>query len=566
MVKTGKRILIGLLMLALLLPSSAAFAEPKATAPVFVPGDVDLDGDVTATDARLALRASVRLEDYNPCSCEAAAADMNTDGDILASDARIILRMSVDLETPAPRTKKSCRLFSLSVPSAMLEKMVVETTDTSVSFYHKASRAAGLDDFLFRVSALPAEGILEKLDGSVFAFLLDGETERCVLITYPPMNGDRSDRYTEERAGLQNAAKSITGTFEPASWHDYPYFPDYRIFNGDFSGSDGVDMYYGLHIDEERYGVVSGVLSYASPDGETVVSADTTIQMAGSEGILSWRWDGRVYFGVIEIQANVLVADLNGPAGSWADTSSAPVVFYPMAEETLTESCRWFSVTLPEDWAGKYQCIAKEDTLTFLHKASVEAGAGGLLFSLTAMELPEDVENAGFGGVSDMRNLCALDSGSEYRYLTVFFDQPDQTTPATDGEYREMAAFVGSVLSAVSPAPDVTLQPFDFSDLSGRYRGVTYKGDAYTLRIYEWELNELKAEIYYVSDEGDRATLTADIMMFGNDGYVSWELPEIAVGGGVLRVGHDGLSLSLHPFDGSGSFDTGGFLRLAPVE
>ena len=66
---------------------------------IVVFGDADGDGKVSAADARLALRASVDLEDYSENSCYYKAA--NIDGDTLSSsDARLILRASVDLEDP----------------------------------------------------------------------------------------------------------------------------------------------------------------------------------------------------------------------------------------------------------------------------------------------------------------------------------------------------------------------------------------------------------------------------------------------------------------------------------
>lgn len=60
-------------------------------------GDVDLDDNITAADARLALRAAVGLEHYEKGSKQYNAADYNQDGEITASDARCILRVSVDL-------------------------------------------------------------------------------------------------------------------------------------------------------------------------------------------------------------------------------------------------------------------------------------------------------------------------------------------------------------------------------------------------------------------------------------------------------------------------------------
>lgn len=62
-----------------------------------LPGDADLDGGVTSADARLALRASVKLESLSAAAF--AYADVNGDGVITPADARSILRASVHLET-----------------------------------------------------------------------------------------------------------------------------------------------------------------------------------------------------------------------------------------------------------------------------------------------------------------------------------------------------------------------------------------------------------------------------------------------------------------------------------
>ena len=69
------------------------------TQPAVVPGDVSGDVEVTAEDARLALRAAVGLENYAPGSAEFLAADASKDGEITSEDARLILRAAVGLET-----------------------------------------------------------------------------------------------------------------------------------------------------------------------------------------------------------------------------------------------------------------------------------------------------------------------------------------------------------------------------------------------------------------------------------------------------------------------------------
>ena len=73
---------------------------PDEPTPELKPGDVDGDGEITAADARLALRRAVDLEDYAPGSAEFLACDVDKDGDVTAADARLILRAAVDLEDP----------------------------------------------------------------------------------------------------------------------------------------------------------------------------------------------------------------------------------------------------------------------------------------------------------------------------------------------------------------------------------------------------------------------------------------------------------------------------------
>ena len=59
-------------------------------------GDPDGDNKVSSSDARIALRASVGLDQLS--TWQKKAADVDHDGDITSADARIILRASVNLE------------------------------------------------------------------------------------------------------------------------------------------------------------------------------------------------------------------------------------------------------------------------------------------------------------------------------------------------------------------------------------------------------------------------------------------------------------------------------------
>ncbi len=85
--------------IAILLSLCLLFSCFALTASAAAPGDVDGDGKLTSADARLALRASVKLEkDIVEGTAAFDAADVTGDGVIKAEDARYILRASVRLE------------------------------------------------------------------------------------------------------------------------------------------------------------------------------------------------------------------------------------------------------------------------------------------------------------------------------------------------------------------------------------------------------------------------------------------------------------------------------------
>lgn len=72
------------------------FQYTVADRPQRILGDVNGDGDVTAADARLALRSAANLEYLDENSYNAA--DVNFDSEITASDARKILRVSAGID------------------------------------------------------------------------------------------------------------------------------------------------------------------------------------------------------------------------------------------------------------------------------------------------------------------------------------------------------------------------------------------------------------------------------------------------------------------------------------
>ena len=92
--KKAKRSLAVLLAFVLLFSAGvSATASEK-----YRSGDVDGDKQITPVDARLTLRASIGLEQYEKDSVEFMAADVNGSGVVEPEDARMILRASVNLE------------------------------------------------------------------------------------------------------------------------------------------------------------------------------------------------------------------------------------------------------------------------------------------------------------------------------------------------------------------------------------------------------------------------------------------------------------------------------------
>ncbi len=86
---------VAILIAALILVTSMMSCLTASA--VFV-GDVNHDGQVTAGDARIVLRAAAKLESLN--EKDSHIADANHDGQVTASDARIILRAAAKLESP----------------------------------------------------------------------------------------------------------------------------------------------------------------------------------------------------------------------------------------------------------------------------------------------------------------------------------------------------------------------------------------------------------------------------------------------------------------------------------
>ena len=123
---------ISILMVLALFVSLFAFAS--AVEPYSI-GDVDGNGQILADDARLALRASAKLEELT--EQQKTAADVDGSGEVLADDARVILRVSAKLE-PVPGKPGEIPAKPAS-PNEVLKATGMQTgydTENKVLYYH----------------------------------------------------------------------------------------------------------------------------------------------------------------------------------------------------------------------------------------------------------------------------------------------------------------------------------------------------------------------------------------------------------------------------------------------
>ena len=86
------------IMAALVVVMLSVIFTVGASAETYLRGDINTDGRISASDARLVLRIGAKLDEAT--ETQKLIADMNDDGKISATDARTILRISAKIEDP----------------------------------------------------------------------------------------------------------------------------------------------------------------------------------------------------------------------------------------------------------------------------------------------------------------------------------------------------------------------------------------------------------------------------------------------------------------------------------
>jgi len=176
-----KKRILSCLLAALLVIS----AVPLTFAADYTLGDVDEDGTISSADARLALRASVKLEDLSDLAKKAA--DVDFDDSISSADARLILRASVGLE---------------------------ELKDPHTHAYTKATvtkQASCTEDGEKKLTCECGEFVTEKIPATGHKEILDTATVKAATCTEAGYTGDKKCSVC--------GTKLSSGTAVPAAGH-----------------------------------------------------------------------------------------------------------------------------------------------------------------------------------------------------------------------------------------------------------------------------------------------------------------------------------------------------------
>lgn len=224
--------------------------------------------------------------------------------------------------------------------------------------------------------------------------------------------------------------------------------------------------------------------------------------------------------------------------------------------DTVTEACDAFSVSLPARWEGKYTCSTYPDMLTFRHKAETESGGEGFLFSLCLTDPPEDFYRAGLGDFFAFCNIAEItDADGDTRYLYMSYQEnADGFSPENAEEAQEMLGFLNGIEYKIDVPAGSRMEVIDYGDKIGAY---TPDGDAtavYRFRVDRAFHNILTCTIGFSRTEetsfwGD---CKATIYMYGDRGVLTWEDEEYDFyGSGVAEFWDDGrVLLSLEQSDG----------------
>lgn len=212
-------------------------------------GDADMNGTVTAADARLALRQSVGLEKMSFLAITSSDTDFS--GDVTASDARSILRCSVGLDSAQGWLSQ---ISTAVISSVRMNAPSVETTDATENF-HKAGEyvvsqlelfSTVVDISAYRLNKDDAHGLINEYVHNVPSLFYVNSLVNIVFVgdIITELRFTFMDNAKEKKKEFREMVAEITALGD-RSWsemetalfyHDYicknfTYDTDYKIYD-----------------------------------------------------------------------------------------------------------------------------------------------------------------------------------------------------------------------------------------------------------------------------------------------------------------------------------------------
>lgn len=188
---------------------------------------------------------------------------------------------------PAAALSEKCGLFTVVLPESWLGKYICETASSRVAFYHKASREAGMNGYLFSLYAVPAsEAESYAGEAPMVANYNDNGDLRCVFlggpsdVQYAESTREEYEQMREDRFAVARSLSMEHAYSE--TWLNYQGFQW-----GDYRGFDEAGSACTLRVDLITDRSFEGRL-YFGAQGVDGAGLPVAVRMENGTGELTW--------------------------------------------------------------------------------------------------------------------------------------------------------------------------------------------------------------------------------------------------------------------------------------
>lgn len=227
---------------------------------------------------------------------------------------------------PAEALSARCDLFTVVLPESWLGEYVCETSSTRVTFFHKASREAGMNGYLFSLYAVPMSDAENYVyEAQAVANYNDNGDLRCILLG-GPTDVQYAEEYRDEYEQMRQDRFAVVRSLSMA----HPYsetWLNYQGFRwGTFRGTDGAGNVYTFTPQLITDRGVEGEMTFAAYGAGASEPVSCYAEMDGGAGTLSWYAPENVGGAALEVkhEAALLLTLVDIPAG-WQGASGETV-------------------------------------------------------------------------------------------------------------------------------------------------------------------------------------------------------------------------------------------------